>query len=245
MEMTFHLCKRNGGVFVDKYSVEKSLDAWETNAEFWDEQMGEHSNRFHREVVRPKVTRLLDIQKGDFVLDIACGKGNYSAYLAQAGAQVVAFDYSPQMIALAKKRQSSYRDRIEFCVADATQEGQLFSLKRDRPYTKAVSNMAVMDITDVTKLFSCVYRLLADNGCFVFATQHPCFVTLTEKYLTAHPYYGIAIEGQPVKQCYYHRSLQDIFQLCFESGFVIDGFFEESYGKKESPDIIIVRARKL
>ena len=113
---------------MDKYSVEKSLDAWETNAEFWDEQMGEHSNRFHREVVRPKVTRLLDIQKGVFVLDIACGNGNYSAYLAQAGAQVVAFDYSPQMIALAKKRQSSYRDRIEFCVADATQEGQLFTI---------------------------------------------------------------------------------------------------------------------
>ena len=43
----------------------------------------------------------------------------------------------------------------------------------------------------------------------------PCFVTLTEKYMTPHSYYDIAIEGQPKEQIYYHRSIQDIFNLCF------------------------------
>lgn len=57
------------------YTVAESLKAWEANAEFWDAQMGDCSNRFHREVVRPKVSRLLDLQPGDFVLDIACGNG--------------------------------------------------------------------------------------------------------------------------------------------------------------------------
>lgn len=57
--------------------------------------------------------------------------------------------------------------------------------------------MAVMDITDIKPLFTSVYKLLEDNGVFVFATQHPCFVTLTEKYMTPHSYYDIAIEGQP------------------------------------------------
>ena len=55
----------------------------------------------------------------------------------------------------------------------------------------------------------------------------------------------ISIEGQPQKQCYYHRSLQDIFNLCFDTGFVIDGFYEECYFNKEIPDIIIVRAIKI
>lgn len=54
---------------------------------------------------------------------------------------------------------------------------------------------------------------LALLDVFVFATQHPCFVTLTEKYMTPHSYYDIAIEGQPQKQCYYHRSL-GIFLIC-------------------------------
>ena len=64
----------------------------------------------------------------------------------------------------------------------------------------------------LSRFFTSVYKLLEDNGVFVFATQHPCFVTSTEKYMTPHSYYDIAIEGQPPKkQCYYHRSLQDIF----------------------------------
>ena len=69
--------------------------------------------------------------------------------------------------------------------------------------------------------------------------------TYWEKYMTPHSYYDIAIEGQPQKQCYYHRSLQDIFNLCFDAGFVIDGFYEECYFNKEIPDIIIVRAIKI
>ena len=61
-----------------------------------------------REVVRPKVTELLSPNPADYILDIACGNGNYSSYLAQRGASVVAFDYSKKMIELAKRRQSQY-----------------------------------------------------------------------------------------------------------------------------------------
>lgn len=230
---------------MEQHTLQDSLRAWEGNADFWDESMGDESNAFHRQVVRPRVNELLDVQPEDFVLDAACGNGNYSAYLAQQGARVVAFDYSPRMVALAKKRRARWLDRIEFCVADATDEAQLLALRRERPYTKAVSNMAVMDITDIVPLFRCIGQLLAEGGIFVFATQHPCFVTLTDRYLTPHSYLDIAIEGQPNKQCYYHRSLQDLFGVCFRSGFVIDGCFEETFRPKETPDVLIIRARKL
>ena len=228
-----------------QYSKDESKAIWNQNAEFWDCAMGDESNDFHREVVRPKVTELLNPDPTDYILDIACGNGNYSAYLAEKAVSVLAFDYSEKMVELAKKRQKRYADHIEFCVADATNETSLMALKRNKPFTKAVSNMAVMDITDIKPLFTSVYKLLEDNEVFVFATQHPCFVTLTEKYMTPHSYYDIAIEGQPQKQCYYHRSLQDIFNLCFDTGFVIDGFYEECYFNKEIPDIIIVRAIKI
>ena len=172
------------------YTLEDSLQAWEANAEFWDNSMGDNSNEFHRQTVRPKVSKLLDIQSGDYVLDIACGNGNYSAYLAEHGANVVAFDYSPKMIELAQKRQSRFGNKIEFCVADATNRESLLLLKKEKPFTKAVSNMAIMDISEINELFHCVNQMLVDKGIFVFATQHPCFVTLTEKYLTPHSYYG-------------------------------------------------------
>lgn len=229
---------------MDKFSLEESRRIWNVNAEFWDNAMGDESNKFHREVVRPKVSELLEIKNGDYILDIACGNGNYSAYMAERGAEVTAFDYSSKMIELAKKRQSKYSDKIRFYVIDASNENEIMRLKGERHYTKAMSNMAVMDIENIVPLFKCVYKLIEKGGVFVFATQHPCFVTLTDRYMTAHSYYDIAIEGQPEKQCYYHRSLQEIFNVCFKSGFVIDGFYEECYGNKEIPDVIIVRARK-
>lgn len=227
-------------------STEESKKIWDKNAQFWDNAMGDESNEFHRQVVRPKVTELLSPKSTDYILDIACGNGNYSAYLAQTGASIIAFDYSIKMIELAKKRQSKYSNQIEFCVADATDKESLLSLKRNRSFTKAVSNMAIMDITNIEPLFMAVYELLDEDGIFVFATQHPCFVTLTEKYMTPHSYYGIAIEGQPKEQIYYHRSLQDIFNLCFKTGFVIDGFYEECFkNEKEFPMVMIVRAKKI
>lgn len=232
-------------IVVYDYSLEESLSIWEFNAEHWDNYMGDESNDFHRNVVRPKVTELLDINKDDFILDVSCGNGNYSAFMTERGARVVAFDYSAKMIELAKKRRANFLDKIEFIVADATDEQQLMALQRNSQYTKAVCNMAIMDIIEIDTLFNCVNKLIVDDGIFVFSTQHPCFVTLTDKYLTSHAYYDTAIPNQPKEQCYYHRSFQDIFNTCFKHGFTIDGFYEEAYGEKETPDIIIVRSKKI
>ena len=92
----------------ENMGTEESKKIWEKNAQFWDNAMGDKSNEFHREVVRPKVTELLSPNPADYILDIACGNGNYSSYLAQRGASIVAFDYSKKMIELAKRRQSQY-----------------------------------------------------------------------------------------------------------------------------------------
>ena len=220
-------------------------EAWDANAAFWDNCMGDESNRFHREVVRPRVSELLAAQPGELILDVACGNGNYSAYLAERGARVIAVDYSRNMISLARKRQARYLDRVSFRVCDVTQKADLLALRQERPFDKAVSNMAIMDISEISALFGALQELLAPHGIFVFATQHPCFITRTERYLTPHSYPGIAIEGQPVPHRYYHRSLQDILQTGLHHGFVLDGFYEEAYGEKETPDVIIVRLRRL
>ena len=50
--------------------TEESKKIWEKNAQFWDNAMGDKSNEFHREVVRPKVTELLSPNAMDYILDI-------------------------------------------------------------------------------------------------------------------------------------------------------------------------------
>ena len=223
--------------------MDNGLTAWEKNAEFWDEFMGADSNNFHKNLVRPYVTKLLNIENGDLILDIACGNGNYSEYMVQQGAKVDAFDYSEKMIHLAIKRRKSFLDRIEFNVCDATQYKQLLKLKRDRSYNKAVANMAIMDIADIKPLFSALKALLHKDGIFVFATHHPCITYPNNDYFTNAIQKGIAIPDQPVLQNYYHRSIQDIFNIAFENGFIVDGFYEVPLDSEKTPIIMVVRLK--
>ncbi|OEC85628.1 MULTISPECIES: class I SAM-dependent methyltransferase [Methanobacterium] len=237
-------------------TVDESKKRWEKNADFWDNKMGEYSNQFHREIIRPETERLLSISPEDKVLDIACGNGNFSKRLVELGAKVTAFDYSSKMIENAQKRCFDYLNKIDFLVIDATNYEELMKLKNFGEFDKAVSNMAIMDIADVVPLLDMVYELLKINGIFVFSIMHPCFqspsmrtVVETEdagneicvrkgvhlfEYINPRVHEGIGIVNQPVPQLYYHRPLSQLFKTCFKAGFVINGFAEPVFQCKDN-----------
>jgi cyclopropane fatty-acyl-phospholipid synthase-like methyltransferase len=81
-----------------------SQDAWNQIAEYWDEKMGE-GNQFQRILVAPATERLLELKPGEHVLEIACGNGVFTRCLAQLGAQVIATDFSHNLLKQAKKGQ--------------------------------------------------------------------------------------------------------------------------------------------
>ena len=95
---------------------EKAREAWEANSRFWDEHMGE-GNDFFNLLEWPAVERLLKPQQGERLLDIACGNGLTSRRLARAGADVLAFDFSEAMIAIAKQRSE---DGIDYATTPLT-----------------------------------------------------------------------------------------------------------------------------
>ncbi len=223
---------------------DKGLDAWEQNAAFWDKQMGDESNYFHRDIVRPDVERMLNIQSDDLVLDIACGNGNFTERMVQQGASVVAFDYSPNMIQCATKRRASVLGKASFHICDATDYHALKQLAQQQPFTKAVANMAIMDISDIEPLFKAVYEMLEKGGCFVFAMHHPCFTYPNEDYFTSNIEKGVAIEGQPALQNYYHRSLSDLLNEAFKIGFVLDALAEVPFAGEQKPITITARVVK-
>ena len=223
------------------------LAAWEANAAYWDDYMGNESNFFHNDLVRPKTDELLQLTKDDYILDIACGNGNYSAWMAAKGAQVVAFDFSPTMVELAKKRRDEFADNIRFYVCDATDYNALIALATHhypKQFNKAVANMALMDISNIEPLFKALHDMLSNGGRFVFSFHHPCFTSPNKDYLTPIIHKGVAIEGQPLLQCYFHRSLQDVLNLAFKNGFSLDGFYEIPLKDEGEPIIVVIKITK-
>ena len=156
-----------------KSLTEESKKRWNANASFWDNYMGEDNNKFHNELIRPSTEKLLQVKNNDKILDIACGHGNFSRRLADLGAKVVAFDYSAELIKKAKERSKNYN--IDYKVIDGTDNNALNSLGQQDEYDSAVSNMALMDMSEIKPLAQSLGLLLKPNGKFVFSIMHPCF----------------------------------------------------------------------
>src|SRR5437879_3107783 len=93
---------------------------WDQNAAFWDEKMGE-GNDFQRILIAPACERLLALQAGEQVLEIACGNGVFTRRMAQLGAHVTATDFSAQLLEHARARKTAYDDQIAYHLVDATQ----------------------------------------------------------------------------------------------------------------------------
>jgi len=211
---------------------------WEALADDCDARMGSGGNDFHRELIRPATLRLLEPRPGERVLDACCGNGLFSLRLAMEGCEVAAFDFSTKMLGHAKKRCADYPGQVSFTQADATQYDQLITLGNEKPFDKAVANMAVMDIEDIGPLFRAVYAMLKPGGVFVFSAVHPCFQTpgmeftqdgeglVTHNYVEPCRHFVTILANNEKRAWHWHRPLQELLGIGFEAGFVLDGLEE-------------------
>lgn len=245
----------------DKHDLDRAhretRAAWNQNAAFWDERMGE-GNDFVEVLTWPATERLLAVHPGERVLDVACGNGLTSRRLALLGAEVVAFDFAGEMIAHARRRTEGreYGERITYHLLDGTDEEALLRLGPGS-FHAALCNMALFDMAEIGPLMRALARLLRPGGRFVFSVLHPCFnnpavVQMAEMedregeivtvysvkvrgYMTPTVARGAAIEGQPRAQLYFHRPLHVLLGAVLDAGFVLDGLEERAFPPDHDP----------
>jgi SAM-dependent methyltransferase len=230
----------------------QTREVWDANAAFWDARMAE-GNDFHRELVAPAAERLLNLQPGEEVLEIACGTGQFSRAMAELGVNVLATDFSEGMLDRAERRSEQrpeLRDRLTYQLVDATDEEALLALGEER-FDAAVCNMGIMDMAEIDPMLRALRRILKPGGRFVFTIMHPAFNSMGTRlcveeedrdgelvethsirvidYLTVGDRKGLAMRGQPVAQWYFHRPLHELFNACFAAGFVLDGLEEPAF----------------
>jgi 2-polyprenyl-3-methyl-5-hydroxy-6-metoxy-1,4-benzoquinol methylase len=233
-----------------KKANEETREAWNQNASFWDEHMGE-GNDFFKILEWPAIERLLALKPGETVLDVACGNGLTSRRMAALGAQVVAFDFAENMIAAARQKPLDPSGSIQYHLLDATNESALLALGAGR-FDAALCNMALMDMAEIQPLMRALSQILRPSGRFVFSLMHPCFngtklkhiaemeedqkgylVTVysvkVSQYLTPSIEHSVAMAYQPSKQLYFFRPLHVLLGSCFEASLVMDSLEEPAF----------------
>jgi 2-polyprenyl-3-methyl-5-hydroxy-6-metoxy-1,4-benzoquinol methylase len=98
------------------------------------------------------------------VLDIGCGVGTTSLYLASLGFEVTGIDISDKAIALAKKSNKELGLGVQFAAGDVMQ------LNYKNKFDYAICSEVIEHVPDDKKLVGSIYTLLKKDGVLVLST---------------------------------------------------------------------------
>ncbi len=117
------------------------------------------------------------------VCDLACGEGHLTRMLAPNARNVIGVDFSGRL--LEQARQQTTNHNVRFVHDDV----QYLSSLPNAYFDLVVSNLALMDIPDLSAVYQSVARVLRSSGRFVFSITHPC-------YQAPHAYNQVDSAGQ-------------------------------------------------
>ena len=147
------------------------ISLWDSNAPSWAANFSEGGDFHHKYMILPEVYRLLDAQKDEKILDVACGEGNLARNLAKSGAKITGIDIS-KMVDFAIEREKKDQLGINYLKINAL---ELMNEFEEASFDKVVCNMALMDIEDYKNTIKNISYVLKENGLFVFSITHPAF----------------------------------------------------------------------
>jgi len=230
-----------------KPSPKKSNAVWDQAAQWYDTLVGLKGSEYQTAVIFPGALQLMQLKRGDRVLDLACGQGVYSRYLSQRKMKVTGLDTSEEMIRFAQSRSDP---TIHFEHADA-QDPQALP---DKTFDAVVCLLALQNIESLLPVMQNVKRWLKPGGRFVMVTTHPCFRIPRQTHwgwdeqkkiqYRRVDLYGsesaIPILTPPFVDAEsftvtYHRPLQSYFQALAEAGLFVDGLEEWASHKTSDP----------
>ena len=115
-----------------------------------------------------EVTRLiLKGQRFQSILEIGCGTGKNTEFLAEIGDSVLAFDFSEKMIA--KAREKATASHVRFEMADITQPW----ICSNASFDLITCNLVLEHIENLNHIFAESARTLRSGGKFLVNELHP------------------------------------------------------------------------
>jgi SAM-dependent methyltransferase len=173
----------------------------------------------------PATLSLLPDVRSKKVLDAGCGPGVYSKWLADKGAEVVAFDVNEKMVQLARERLGT---KVRVVQADL---GKSLDFLADASFDIVLSALVLNYVRDWSAVFREFYRVLRQGGPLIFSADHPFADPFTQNervnyFQTELVEYEWTGFGTPVQVPSYWRPLSAMINPLLEAGFALDRLLE-------------------
>ncbi|HEX2907797.1 MAG TPA: class I SAM-dependent methyltransferase, partial [Phototrophicaceae bacterium] len=210
---------------------------------------------------RPATLSLLPDVAGKRVLDVGCGPGFYAEWLVNHGAAVVAFDVTPDFVAITRERVGN---RATVLRADLNER---LDFAADAAFDVALAPLVFDYFADLGPVFTELARVLKPGGLLVFSCGHPFsdWLLAAQRLGMGQRYFDIEAyemawkgfgEPYPVVRAY-RRPLQAILNPLLAAELRLDHLLEplptedfkqadpQDYDKlMREPGFLCVRARK-
>jgi len=117
-----------------------------------------------------EVPRVLGDVRGLRIADIGCGTGRHALWLAAAGANVTALDFSTAMLAQARAKPGAS------CITFVRHDVAASLPFRDAAFDRVLCSLVIDHIADLDGLFRELKRICTPQGCVVISVMHPAMM---------------------------------------------------------------------
>jgi SAM-dependent methyltransferase len=179
------------------------------------------------------VERLVGPITGRSVLDLACGDGKLSRWLASHGARVTGVDSSPEAISAAKRRETQEHCGIDYMVGDIE---DLYMIE-DSTFDDVICHLALDKVESLSSVVAEVSRIIKLGGRFVFSVGHPCFESSLLMALKGNPDAGHRYFSEEMRYGFggtvRHRTLATYINAVAARGFTVRRVMEPAAEEKD------------
>ncbi len=172
---------------------------------------------------------LLAPQPAEMILDAGCGTGRNFAPIVAAGSNLIAMDFSLQMLKVAHQRNLA----IPLISADL-EKGFPY---RTTTFDAVLSALIGEHLKDLDKVFAEIYRVLKINGRLLFSVYHPALAAAGKEANFVH-------DGTEYRLGAYKHTIKDYLAYLAQAGFTQIEHYE-FYGDAELVESLPLAARYL
>lgn len=141
--------------------------SWGKVAKWYDELI-EDSENYQKDLILPNLIRLMNINKNEVILDVACGQGFFVREFSKFSKNVTGVDISKELVDLAKEH--SIGDE-EYFISPSDN----LSFLKNSSIDKISIILAIQNIEKVSETLKEFNRVLKNNSKVYLVLNHPAF----------------------------------------------------------------------